>query len=499
MPCLVSLGLLIAFISYYQVPPLMDFMGHVALGMIHGVSCYQYQFNLTYFLLDAIVRFWYFFMGNHFAHVALASYLSVIFLFFSSIYSFCLLQNIPHQRTWCILGILAGPVFLLLHSTMFICGIIPFILAVFMAATSSVALCCMDEAWVTQTSSKKAGYLCFIYTSLAILSHPAGFLYLAIAWIVPAARILFIRAHRQQRFFYFLAIYIILMISFFVINAHHINILMTQFNAVFLSFDPLVRLHWLFSNVPYDLSFFVPTQESGLFAYQAFGLLLMLASYTIVLLLCLKKTTAITTFLIAQIILQILLMCVLPTKWGELTALFVRHWLFVCAWLFMGMAYLCHQCRPRTFHILCTLSPILTIGCCALLMPLYANFQLHAIEKTAHHYAHILFQSIQQFKENHPEIANQTIVIDYDGHCMPFQHTWRHDTMIPFLMILSPELIQHHITIRHAWYQDDHILTHWQAQPPLSTAYIHWISSTSNTATIQLGSSLARISLVPIT
>lgn len=491
-----SFFILIYFVSYYTIPPLVDFQAHVALGMVGNslLSFYQYQPSITYRLLDTIICFWHFILGDHYARVDLASYLSTLVFIFGSFYIFCrwLLDSVS-SKAFCIIAYLSGPVFLMLHTTLFIEGVIPYTLAVFMAALSGAALWKIDNDIATQPL--KIVYINIIIflmaTLLAIYSHLAGFLYCALAWIVPAIRVFFIKKNRWIRIGYLLFLVALLCGTALWIN-HPIGPdqntsepLLSQLRNFSLP-TPLERIDWLLSGGPYQLDKLISTDQQGLLGNEALRILLTGTPFLVLLICACLLKKAIRTeknhwglFFIAQLFLSFLLIVfILPNKLGELRTFYSRHWIFIIAWTSMSMIYLLHQVPFSMLKKGCYWAPLLTGLCCFVLNPLYANFRQMPIEKVASDYTHRLLKAVNSYKEQHPELNNKNIIIDYNIRNIG-NKAWRQYHIVPFIMMLSPKLIHQHIIIREHWGNLEHLPITWKTQSPSSAVYLRWKNETN--------------------
>lgn len=490
--------LLFIFISYYRVPPLVDFQAHTAMGMISGpiFQFYQYQPSIIYRLFDSLIRFWCWLLGNHYARVAMASYGSVLILIFSTVYAFCLLYSPSKNRAFYITAILAGPIFLSLHCALFIWGVIPFTLSVFMAMASSVALWQWDQEIIESTQiipfikkGTRSTKICFlVYTLLAIFSHLAGLLYLAIAWTIPAARLLFIKKYRWQRIGLMTVLFISWLLLVLFTQPSNSDSLFSQLHLPTLNHS-LKRFSWLLSGAPYLSDYLISKQHEGLLGNQLFRILLTWIPFMVTFLLAkfilLKKNNHWSILLLSQLILQLfLLIFILPDRLGELNILYSRHWLFIEGWTFLGAAYLLQQQPLFTLKKLSFLAPVLMALCCFILLPIYANFRQTPIEKTASHYAQLLVQATKTYQQEHPELKDKTIIIDYQEHNIAHK-AWHAYNLLPFIMILSPQLINNHIMIREHWQFSQHIPIHWKAQSPLTTQYLRWKSDTKDNITLE--------------
>ncbi len=520
--------ILIAFIGYYTVPPLVDFQAHVAMGMAKSpilFQYYDYEPSITYRLLDTVIRFWSFFIGNHFTYVAFASYLSALFLIISTVYAFLILQGCSYKHAFIIISILLGPLFLLLHCLPFIWGLIPYTLAVFMAATSGAALKKIhDEACFLNKLSCETTLLFSLYTFLAFFSHPAGFLYLGIAWIIPLTQMSFARQYGKKRFRFMGILSLILIgLSFFTVLLHP--------DVYNIPERILHQIKWFFAGEPYNFSNLIPISQEGWFENKLFRRTLTYIPIIVFILLLLQSKKNILTaihfsvrrkrsslgsvhlvhdrrrcslqqnrklkcaeyktwniFLAQQLLLQFIFIIIAVSHFGEMTTLPARHWLFICAWTFMGMAALLNQCKPEIIKKVSYCSPIILAFCLYALTPLYANFRILPIEKETQHYSKVLLQSVNDYRKTHPEITNKTIVIDYAYHHI--DSPWDHYHLIPFLLINSPELLNNKIVIREHWYFLNNLSNHQPIQwkrtgLPSNIVYLDWTSETKTQITLK--------------
>lgn len=467
--------------AYYAVPPLADFQGHVALGMINSsflAHYYQYQFSIVYHLFDSIVRFWTFLLGNNYTHVSLASYFTLIFLIFSTVYISLILQNATLKRSFYITAILASPMFLLLHCGGFIWGVIPYNLAVFMAAASSVSLWKINqEILETKTCTYSTTVIFGLFTFLAIFSHAVGFLYLGIAWIIPLSCIILTKQYGKKRYWFIAVLVIILLfLSLF---------LKLPFSHISEWFKEVsIRLHWILGGTSYNSSNLIPHNQEGWFENKFFRVILTFVPYMTagLLLYFRKKENKWTLFLASQIIFQLILEILIVNsfgnEFGNLRYLHSRNWLSIDAWTFIGMAHLINQCREKTFKTWCYLSPFIASFCLYALMPLYANFRAVPIEKRVNHYTHILVKEINDYRNIHPEIAQKPIVITYNHHRI--DSDWFLYHLIPSLMITSPTLAAHNIIIQAHWCQLYFPPERWKTPNTNEVVYLHWKSETKN-------------------
>lgn len=480
--CVFAFLILITFISYYSVPPLVDFQGHLALGMVKSSflsQYYQYEFSIVYHLFDTIVRFWTLVLGNHYTHVALVCYFSLISLIFSTVYIFLLLQGCSYRRAFDVIAILAGPMFLLLHCYGFIWGVIPYTLAVFMAAASGAIIWKINNDIRTiHTFSLKIAIVFLIYTCLAIFSHAAGFLYLGIAWIIPLIRIISTKQYSKKRFFFLIPLILIITCLAFFTQFTHFNS-----NALFTELSN--RMHWLLTGGPYDFSFLIPDSEVAWFANTPFRIILTALPCIIVVLLLAfrKKGDSWTLFLISQILFQLIFEIIVVDNFGNdqgnLRYLHARHWLFLSAWTFMGIAYLLNRCRPLLFKVLCYLSPVLMALSLYFITPLYANFRAVPIEEQANHSTQLLITAVENYRHTHPEMANKTVVIEYKSHSM--RSHWNLYHLVPFLVLLSPDLAQHNIVVYAHWCQSCYFPPlQWKTPKANSVVYLHWAQETND-------------------
>ena len=478
---LISLIILIGFVGYYTIPPLDDFLAHVSMGMLHSPILshyYYYVFSITYRLLDSVIRLWTWILGDHYARVSLASYLTIIGLIFSSTYSFFLLLQRSHKRAFCLLGIISGPMFLLLHTQAFIWGVIQYTLAVFMAATSGCAVWQLNnEIRETHTITSRTLAIFIIYTILAIFSHPSAFLYLGIAWLIPLIRVVYTRQYGAKRFLFLPIVLIICaVLSIFTLFPYANN----PKNMYTLSEVLVLHLKWLLDG-PYILRNLIPLSQEGLFGNLIFRMCLYIPYITLISFLGFRQKSDKSKWgflLLAQLVFQLLLDIVFVKNFGELRALMSRHWLFMDAWIFMGMGYLVHRFNPKIFKVLTYCAPLFMIAALYVLNPIYANFRSVPVEQQVEHYDNVLIKAVNEYREAHPEEAKKIVVIDYTKH--PFSPYWDHYHLIPFIMMNSQKLLNNGIIIREHWY----FLNRLQNQQPIrwkedmkfssNVVYLYW-------------------------
>lgn len=477
--CLIASILLIVFISYYAVPPLVDFQGHVALGMINSSflsQYYHYEFSIIYHLFDSIVRFWTFFLGNNYTLVSLACYFTLIFLIFSTVYISLILQNVSTKRAFYILAILACPMFLLLHCGGFMWGVIPYSLAVFMAVASSISLWKIHQEIIEKKTCSHQTLIIFgIYTFLAIYSHSVGFLYLGISWVIPLVHIILTKQYGKKRFLFIIVLSIILLVLALFLKLPFVNF------ADWIN-EISIRLQWIVSGTPYNSSNLIPHTQEGWFDYKFFRILLTFIPYiTAGLLIYFRKkgdewSWLLSSQLIFQFILEIFIVNSFGNHTGNLLYLHSRNWLFIDAWTFLGMAYLVNQCRNKIFKRLCYVAPLLAAFCLYAVAPFYENFRSVPIEKQANHYTKILVNEVAQYRNKHPEIAKKTIVITYEHH--PIDSDWFLYHLIPTLMINSPLLAKNNIVIQSHWCKLYFAPLKWELPSNQKVVYLHWESET---------------------
>lgn len=461
---LLSLVILVGFITYYMVPPLHDFQNHVALGMVKGSvlsQYYVYQPALTYRLLDTIVRFWSMFAGYNFAVLALLSYLTSLLLIFSTICVFLYFLNLPLSRILYCVAILAGPIFLLLHSASFLAGGIPFILAAFMASASSIVLWSLDKEIINHAQRRKTFILFAAYTILAIYSHPAGCLFLLLSWLVPALRFVLIKGERKKRFVLFAVVFlVVIMAGYFGSSASNTEVHSTLYtlflNSIKLSGE---RIQLLFIGGAYvEL---IQTLTSNSLTAKIIGIGFSLVTYLVLvsLLFCvfIKKNRGLLVLATSQLIFFLIIDLFVPNgNWGEFQGVPFRFWMLVSAWTFMGMAYVINKFPDHLFKIICCLSPLGVALSCAILQPLYSANRQMPIENIAAQYSHYLYNAVTTYREKYPEMAKKkVIVVDFPDH-------WGLHTTVPFLMVTSPELVNNNIFIKHRWTFADHLPLGWK-------------------------------------
>jgi hypothetical protein len=477
---LVAFILLIAFISYYAVPPLADFQGHVALGMINSSflsQYYHYEFSIVYHLFDSIVRLWTFFLGNNYTHVSLACYFTLILLIFSTVYTSLIIQNVASKRAFYIISILACPMFLLLHCGGFMWGVIPYNLAVFMAVASSVSLWEIHKEIIEEkTCSHKTLAIFGVYTFLAIYSHAVGFLYLGISWIIPIVHIILTKHHGKKRFLFIIILSVILLVLTLFLKLPFANF--TDWLH-----EISLRFHWIVSGTPYNSSNLIPHNQEGWFDNKFFRIMLTFIPYVTVGLLIYfrKKNDEWSWFLASQLILQIILEVFIVNSFGNdagnLRYLHSRNWLFIDAWTFIGMAYLINQCSNTFLKGLCYAAPLLATLCLYAVLPFYANFRSTPIETRANHYTKLLIKEVNQYRSKHPEIAQKPVIITYNHHRI--ESDWFLYHLIPTLMINSPALAANNIVIQSHWCKLYFAPLKWQSPSKQAVVYLHWKSETT--------------------
>lgn len=492
--CWLTLAILISFISWYTIPPLVDFQAHLSLGMLDLQGplseYYQYHPGLTYRLFDTIIRFWTLIFGRHYASVALASYLSFLFILISTLYTFFLLIDVSYRKAFYLTTILLAPFFLLLHSLIFVWGFMPFILAVFMAIPSSIALWQTDTQLINAKQiDPKLLTIFSLYTFLSIYSHPAGFLFLGIACLPSIARLIVVKNNRVKRFYYCSIIFAILLIllglTFFwgnILSTQNFpSHVLQEFTS--LQFHFFHRMQYFLLGNCYDLSLLFITQaDLGLFGTLFIKVLLSVIPFLIfyVLFFYHSKNSHFLHFLITiQLAFALIMFFVVPSHLGELVFLDHRYWQFVIGWTIMGMAYLLYQVSEKNFRILCLFSPFFISIVCYILMPLYANFRHVPIEKVAHHYTKSLLKTAQQYRLEHPETSNETLVISF-LHPHPIGKAWYQYHLVPFIMLLSPELANQKIIVREHWFQAPHLSVGWRSGNLSEKLYFRWKSETKN-------------------
>lgn len=498
---LIAIAILIAFICYYSIPPLVDFSPHVVMGMMadQPLKYYHYQSALTYRLLDSIIRFWTLIFGAAFLEIALASYLTVIFLIISMCYSFCLLLGMSFLRALCTIGIILGPVFLFLHTTHFIWGLIAYTLAVFSATISAVSLWCLESELILAGRVKLQTTIIFLaYTLLAIFSHIGGFLYLAIAWSIPLLRLIKIKKARLK-LLTLLAVLTVLIIPLFLLAWHQVISgfvddifapLIAMKNLYFLKILLYSRAYWWLSGGPYSMNGLVPASELGLFGIQQVTQLLTFAPFIVAFTLIISflnkrpQKNILLTLIILELILAITIDLFLPFNWWNLLGIYSRHWLFICAWMFIGIIYLLSNVSNRTFHILCYLSPLLVLIACYILTPLYSNFRRIPIESVASTYSNQLLNAVSDYRQNHPESASKDIIVSYFPTMVNTgRPQWRQYSVVPFIMMLSPQLSRNKIYIKEHWLTPiyPHLPIFWKEPEKSNAIHLVWDRSVNQT------------------
>jgi hypothetical protein len=480
---LLAFSVIIIFVSFYKTPPLVDLHSHVSLGMIHGelFKYYFYHPGFSYRFFDSIIRFWNLLLhSHHHWKVALFSYLSVLFFLFFSIYLFCRLNKQDRGTSLLITGILAGPTFLLFHTMHFFYGSIPFLLAVLASVLSSTALWALDSNWVATGKIKLYPLNLFIIsTALAIYSHLAGFIYLAMTWSIPVIHGFLIKEKRLQRLSALFLI-VLIMLSMAWLCSHNTH----SANKIFeYHFDPLrTRLQWLSSGGPYNAFELIPHNELGFLKKEKYRYLLTTVPYACLYFLICRlyisallgrlKKEPILWFISLELILAISLVIIAPTEWWSLGQFFSRQWMCVVAWTLFGMAYFLSLLPTHVLRRLVYTAPVFALSACLLLQPIYANFQKLPLEDAANDYAHQLLIAVNNYKKQHPETMNKTIVIRYLPNVI--YRDWVHYITIPFIAMHSKALLQHHIIIQEHWYLMPWLPISWQEEKMRNAIYLDW-------------------------
>ena len=494
---LISITILIGFICYYTVPPLVDLQGNVVMGMIRGdlLKYYNYQPALTYRLLDIIIKYWAFVFDHVFQEVILATYLTIIFLILSVSYSFCILLGMSLSRSLCAIGIIVGPIFLLLHTTHFIWGVVAYLLAVFAATASTVAFWYLESELILTGRIKIQTAIIFaIYTMLAITSHLGGFLYLAIGWSIPMLRIITINQYRLKLFGLLMAFMSILLPFFFYAwrqtAAGFLDVILRPIIDLTNPWYVMVIVHhrigWLLTGGPYFINHLVPMQDLGIFGLQQTHQLLTAIPLLIIFLLLIIPRTMnqFSILIISELMLAIGIELFLPFNCWNLIGIYSRHWLLICAWTFIGMLFLLHITSNKKFDLLCLLSPMFVIVACYILNPLYSNFRSMPIEVVADVYSNKMLHAVSAYRKNHPESIAKDITITYYPNMINIGRPgWKQYHLVPFLMLLSPALINNKIFIKEHWLISSfpHMPIAWNEKKKFDAVQLLW--DRSNNAT----------------
>lgn len=505
--CCLAFFILIGFLHFYPIPPLADFQAHVVFGMLKLKGTlgqyYEYRFSLTYRLLDDIIRFWAMLFQKNYAHIALYSYLTILFFIASTIYSFCILLKLSYQRAFCVTAVVFGPAFLLLHSLSFYWGLIPFTLAAFSAIPSATALWCLDDEIIHfEKNHRKTLTIFLVYTFFTIYSHPFGFIFLAIAWMPSVLRLFFIRKPSLKRQSFWIILFCgIFCFSFIVISLGnplgHRNSLGNLIFQLKISSIPCSdlskRLHWLITGGPYKVFkfLFLSTElEAGLLRFQALHViqsLIPIVTFFFLFFLMLKKEKNLVILLTVELFLAFAIVIFIPKYLGQIGHANYRCWLYLSAWTFVSLAFIMNRCSEKIFNFLCLSSPLLMAFSCYLLMPLYAEFQETPLSMVAKHYTPILIKEVKAYRQSHPEVAHDIVIIDDRFHPHTIGKPWLHYYLVPFFMLPSSDLTRENIIIREDWYNDAHLPIGWKSPPMImrQITYLHWGKETPNTIMLE--------------
>ena len=181
------------------IPPITDVFGHISFALTPTSSAdhfYVQKFGATYRTFHFLVSFLEWTFGPSLHRICSIIMLLISALFFSIPALYLYLRS---PRSLPILGALAGPGFLMMHSLIFVWGAFPFIFAAWFATLAALVILRADDAILHALHEPRWITVSCLFFFLALYSHPMGFFYLALVLVFIWSRLIINRRRLLPR------------------------------------------------------------------------------------------------------------------------------------------------------------------------------------------------------------------------------------------------------------------------------------------------------------